>query len=59
MSLARIAGAICGLAIVVSVVPAADGLRIRGKFSTEEFFGFLVKFGFQKTEQRDSNNTQV
>jgi hypothetical protein len=46
------------LLLFLSVLPSF-GLRIRGRFNTGDFFGFIAKFGFQKTEQRNSNGTQV
>ena len=37
----------------------ADALRIRGEFDlSQDFFMFLAKFGFQKTDIQDPNNTQ-
>ena len=37
----------------------ADALRVRGEFDlSQDFFLFLAKFGFQKTDIQDPNNTQ-
>ena len=37
----------------------ADALRVRGEFDlSTDFFLFLAKFGFQKTDIQDPNNTQ-
>ena len=37
----------------------ANALRVQGEFDLrQDFFIFLAKFGFQKTEIRDPNNTQ-
>ena len=36
-----------------------DALRVRGEFDlSQDFFLFLAKFGFQKTDIQDPNNTQ-
>lgn len=32
-------------------------LRLKGTFNTGDFFMFLAKFGFQKTDSQDRNNT--
>ena len=37
----------------------ADALRVRGEFDlSQDFFLFLAKFGFQKTDIQDPNDTQ-
>ena len=37
----------------------ADALRVRGEFDlSRDFFLFLAKFGFQKTDIQDPNDTQ-
>ena len=37
----------------------AEALRVRGEFDlSQDFFLFLAKFGFQKTDIQDPNNTQ-
>ena len=42
-----------------SLVNGANALRVQGEFDlSHDFFTFLAKFGFQKTEIRDPNNTQ-
>ena len=36
-----------------------NALRVQGEFDlSQEFFVFLAKFGFQKTDVREPNNTQ-
>ena len=41
------------------LVNGVNGLRVRGEFDlSQDFFVFLAKFGFQKTDIRDPNNTQ-
>ena len=40
-------------------IHGVSALRVRGEFDlSDDFFVFLAKFGFQKTEVRDPNNTQ-
>ena len=48
------------LVIICCICPPrmSSGLRIQGEFHTKDFFMFLAKFGFQKTDLRDSANTQ-
>ena len=37
----------------------ADAMRVRGEFDlSQDFFLFLAKFGFQKTDIQDPNDTQ-
>ena len=37
----------------------ASALRVQGEFDlSHDFFTFIAKFGFQKTDIRDPNNTQ-
>jgi hypothetical protein len=41
------------------IVLGVNALRVRGEFDlNQDFFVFLAKFGFQKTDIRDPNNTQ-
>ena len=41
------------------IILGANALRVRGVFDlNQDFFVFLGKFGFQKTEIGDPNNTQ-
>ena len=41
------------------LVKGADALRVQGEFDLrEDFFIFLAKFGFQKTDIRGPNDTQ-
>lgn len=35
----------------------ADSLHLKGNFNTRDFFVFLAKFGFQKTDHHDHINT--
>lgn len=38
------------LLLTALILPAAESLRVSGTFRPEEFFKFLAKFGFQKTD---------
>ena len=44
---------------VVCLFLCPHGLRVRGTYSTEEFFVFLAKFGFEKTDVQATEQTQV
>ena len=45
------------LLLVCESEPVA-ALRVSGTYKSSEFFSFLAKFGFQKTQVRDKNATQ-
>lgn len=36
----------------------SDGAHLRGSFRVDQFFRFLIKFGFQKTEKHSQQNTE-
>ncbi|TRY71575.1 hypothetical protein TCAL_11292 [Tigriopus californicus] len=46
------------IVIHVLLIPPGQGLRVTGSFDSNDFFLFLAKFGFQKTELSDKNGTQ-
>ena len=37
--------------IIIKIVTLCDSTRITGEFRTDDFFKFIVKYGFQKTER--------
>ena len=43
---------------LVIVVFSTHGLRLKGTWKHNEFFRFLDRFGFQKTDLNDKENTQ-
>lgn len=36
----------------------SEGAHLRGTFTVDQFFRFLIKFGFQKTEKHSQQNTE-
>lgn len=45
------------LILTLSGVQRADGTHLRGTFHTKDFFKFLIKFGFQKTDRHHRDET--
>ena len=44
--------------IVFNLDPPVDGLHLTGKWKTDDFYLFLAKFGFQKTDPGKLDDTQ-
>ena len=42
----------------ILLMQLTNGLRLRGTFNTSDFFIFLAKFGFQKTDVRNTRGTE-
>lgn len=43
--------------VVLCFAATCQGLHLQGSFSTGQFFMFLAKFGFKKTDRHDHENT--
>ena len=44
--------------VFINIIDIARPVHITGKWKTGEFFTFLSRFGFQKTDVHDQENTQ-
>lgn len=59
MTVTSVMPPLCLLLLLLLLAEAPSGLRVRGTFQASEFFVFLAKFGFEKTDLLDATGTRV
>lgn len=45
------------LALIITSIQNTNGTHLQGTFNTKDFFKFLIKFGFQKTDRHHKEET--